>query len=71
MGAELYRYNATGSADALVQARHYYSGMRLLNDVTGIPGLMARSCIPPNVSAPQDVRGSLLAVYELASCVDL
>lgn len=52
VAAEAARYKATGSPDARALAGHYFRGLELLNVVTGIPGLMARSAVPPNESQP-------------------
>lgn len=47
VAAEAYRFAATGDPAARDAALHYYGGMRLLNEITGIPGLMARSAVQP------------------------
>lgn len=41
--AESFRYAVTQDADALAKAIGYFNGMRFLNLVTGVKGLMARS----------------------------
>lgn len=48
VGAESFRYLVTGEADALDKAVNYFMGMKSLNDVTGIKGLMARSFVTPS-----------------------
>eukprot|EP00041_Stephanoeca_diplocostata_P038771 m.1553094 g.1553094 ORF g.1553094 m.1553094 type:complete len:862 (+) comp25268_c1_seq3:151-2736(+) len=45
--AEYMRYHVTGDEAALSSASRYFSGLALLNNVTGKPGLMARSCCDP------------------------
>ena len=52
MSAEVFRYLATNDSDALAKAWHYYDGMRILNDITGIKGLFARSFLFPNETHP-------------------
>jgi hypothetical protein len=51
---EALRYAVTRTADAKASAWRHFDGLRLLNNVTGIPGLMARSVIP--VGSPQGPR---------------
>ncbi len=48
VAAESFRYAVTGAPDALSNATSYFEGMRNLNLVTGITGLMARSFLTPN-----------------------
>ncbi|KAA0166679.1 hypothetical protein FNF28_03053 [Cafeteria roenbergensis] len=45
-------YAITGEQRALDDARTFLAGLALLNDVTGIKGLMARSCIAPGAPPP-------------------
>lgn len=47
VAAESFRYAVTGDSDAAAAALHWYDGMKLLNNVTGITGLIARSALPP------------------------
>jgi hypothetical protein len=42
----------TGSAQSLLDAQTFLSGLAQLNDVTGISGLMGRSCITPYEALP-------------------
>jgi len=44
------KYAVTGDPAAKAKAEHFYSGMRLLNTITGIKGLMARSAVAPGES---------------------
>ncbi len=39
--------NATPTQTALALAANYFGGLKLLNDVTGVQGLMARSAVAP------------------------
>jgi hypothetical protein len=48
VGAESFRYLVTGAEDAMSNATTYFMGMRLLNQITGISGLMARSLTSPD-----------------------
>ena len=48
VAAEAFRYAVTGAQDAYNNATSYFQGMRLLNTLTGIKGLMARSFVTPN-----------------------
>lgn len=50
VGALALKHAVTGDADAKALAEHYHGGMRLLNDITGIKGLMARSAVAPGES---------------------
>ena len=52
VAAESFRYAVTGAADALDTALSLYGGMRLLNIITGVPGLMARTVLAPNETHP-------------------
>ena len=52
LAAEVFRYAVTGAADALDTALSLYGGMRLLNIITGVPGLMARTVLAPNETHP-------------------
>lgn len=47
VAAEAFRYAVTGDPDALNKSITYFEGMHLLNTITGITGLMARSYLPP------------------------
>ncbi len=47
VGAETFRYLVTGDENALDLATTYFAGMKNLNGVTGIKGLMARSFVTP------------------------
>jgi hypothetical protein len=53
VAAESFRYAVTSDSDASTTASHYLLGMKLLNDVTGIHGLIARSALPPGAPCPQ------------------
>merc|ERR1719223_2042198 len=48
VGAQALRYHVTKAADAAAEAWRYYDGMRLLNRITGIKGLIGRSAVDPN-----------------------
>lgn len=48
VGAESLRYLVTGEQEALDNAITYFEGMRLLNEITGITGLMARTLTSPD-----------------------
>eukprot|EP00050_Salpingoeca_kvevrii_P011097 m.12660 g.12660 ORF g.12660 m.12660 type:complete len:765 (-) comp3253_c0_seq1:54-2348(-) len=50
VAAEAFRYATTKSSDALAATRRYFNGMKLLNDITPITGLMARSAVMPGQS---------------------
>jgi hypothetical protein len=45
-------FGVTGSPRALNDSLTFLAGLKLLNDVTGIHGLMGRSCIAPGESRP-------------------
>ncbi len=47
VAAEAFRFAATGDPRAYDRAMHYYNGIVMLNKITGVPGLMARSAVPP------------------------
>lgn len=47
VGAEAFRFAATGNPEAYERTLHFYNGMKLLNVITGVPGLMARSAVRP------------------------
>lgn len=53
--SEYFRYAVTKDPAAAASARHFLGGMSLLHDVTGIPGLYARSaCAPEDVNCAPD-----------------
>ena len=54
VAAESFRYAVTGAADARSNATSYFGGMQLLNLLTGIKGLMARSFVTPNETHSND-----------------
>jgi hypothetical protein len=47
VGAEYYRYRVTGEPEALSSGSRFFSGMVLLNEISGKRGLMARSACDP------------------------
>ncbi len=47
VAAEYYRYRVTGESAALSTGSRFFSGMVLLNEITGQRGLMARSACDP------------------------
>lgn len=53
VGAEYFRYRVTGSAEAATSAAAYLAGMQRLHNITGIPGLYARSLCGPVAEEPQ------------------
>jgi hypothetical protein len=56
VGAEYFRYGATQLPEAAQSASHFLAGMQRLHDVTGVPGLYARSfCAPEDNSSPRRV----------------
>lgn len=48
VASESFRYAVTGEADARDRAWQVFGGMKLLNDVTGITGLIARAAVDPS-----------------------
>ncbi len=50
VAAEVFRFLVTGDPRAHDAAVHYFNGMKLLNEITGIPGLMARSAVRPGAT---------------------
>jgi hypothetical protein len=49
LASELFRYEATHSLDSQQKILKQFAGIKFLNDVTGITGLMARSVVRQNV----------------------
>eukprot|EP00048_Salpingoeca_helianthica_P016190 m.230913 g.230913 ORF g.230913 m.230913 type:complete len:790 (-) comp18190_c0_seq1:367-2736(-) len=47
VAAEAFRFAVTGDPDARDAALHFFGGLQLLNAISGIPGLMARSATRP------------------------
>lgn len=47
VGAEAFRYALTRDSSALQRLEEFYNGILMLNEITGIPGLMARSATRP------------------------
>lgn len=47
MAAEAFRFAATRDSEAEDRSRHFLGGLQQLWDVTGVPGLMARSLVAP------------------------
>ena len=47
VAAEAFRYGATRENEAEERSRHFLGGLQKLWDVTGVPGLMARSLVAP------------------------
>ena len=47
LAGEVFRHAVTGAADALAAASAMFQGMQLLNNITGIDGLMARTVLSP------------------------
>ena len=45
--AELFRYAVTRDETAARSARHFMGGMQMLHNITGVPGLYARSACAP------------------------
>lgn len=50
VAAEAFRYQVTKEDEAAESAWHFFDGMKLLNTVTGVKGLMARSVVKPGES---------------------
>ena len=50
VAGESFRYAVQGTAEAKASAWRHFEGLLLLNNVTGIKGLMARSVVPLNWS---------------------
>lgn len=48
VASESFRYAVTGDSDARDRAWQVFGGMKLLNDVTGITGLIARAAVDPS-----------------------
>jgi hypothetical protein len=57
--AELLRYSVTKDPDAAESARRLFAGLDLLHNVTGIPGLYARSVCAPNEGSCATERDTL------------
>ena len=52
LAAEAFRAAVTGAPDAIASATTFFQGMQLLNNITGIPGLMARTVLSPTEAHP-------------------
>jgi hypothetical protein len=48
VAAELFRHAVTGESSAADASEHFLGGMRLLHEITGVPGLYARSACAPS-----------------------
>ena len=58
------RYAVTGDPEAKRTASRFFSGIALLNNVTGKKGLMARSCCSPeDVTASMQIQGEETLSY--------
>lgn len=68
VASESFRYAVTGDADARDRAWQVFGGMKLLNDVTGITGLIARAAVdasfPPQPPADGWHNSSSLPGYQ-------
>ena len=53
--AEYMRYAVTKDPEALKTASRFFNGIVLLNEVTGVDGLMGRSCCSPEEVGSKDV----------------